>query len=117
MIGTVPTPSRQRLEGKLARLFARDADREAARATLAPVLESTEGERVALACLKLAGSDSGRLQACVGAALADYRDILAWAESPRQMRLGPTAPAGSQATARRQDADEYAAWLSDGQGP
>jgi len=112
VIRTVPTPSQQRLEGKLARLFARDADREAARTALTPVLESNEGERVALACLKLAGSDPGRLQACVGAALADYRDILAWAESPRQMRLGPTAPAKAQAQARREDAEEYAAWLS-----
>jgi len=108
----VPTPSRYRLDEKLALLFTGAVDRDAARATLAQVLRSTEGERVALACLKLAGSDLARLNGCVAAAITDYRDILAWAESPRQMRLGPTAPATAQAQARREDAEEYAAWLS-----
>jgi hypothetical protein len=100
----------------MALLFASDVDREAARATLAQVLGSTEGERVALACLKLAGSDPAALQNCVNAALTDYRDILAWAESPRQMRVGPTAPAEVQARARREDAEEYKAWLRDSPG-
>jgi hypothetical protein len=44
-------------------------------------------------------------------ASADYRDILAWAESPRQMRLGPGAPVPDQIHARREDAEEYARWL------
>lgn len=110
-------PPRHRLDEKLARLFASDVDREAARATLAQVLGSTEGERVALACLKLAGCDPAALKSCVNAALTDYRDVLAWAESPRQMRQGPAAPEEAQATARRQDADEYAAWLGDSPTP
>ena len=113
MSRALSTPSQHRLDEKLSLLFASDGDREAARATLAQVLSCTEGERVALACLKLAGGDPAALQNCVNAALTDYRDILAWAESPRQMRLGPAASAEARATARRQDADEYAAWLGD----
>jgi hypothetical protein len=44
-------------------------------------------------------------------ALTDYRDILAWAESPRQMRLGPNAPYADKARARRADAEDYERWL------
>lgn len=117
MSRALSTPSPHRLDEKMALLFASDVDREAARATLAQVLGCTEGERVALACLKLAGNDPAALQNCVNAALTDYRDVLAWAESPRQMRLGPAAPEGARATARRQDADEYAAWLGDSPTP
>lgn len=95
----------------MAMLFISDADRETAKAILAPVFASGEGARVALACLKLSGSDVSKLRACVDAALVDYRDVLAWAESPRQMRLGPSAPPADQARARRDDADEYTQWV------
>lgn len=99
------------LKTKLVALFASDADREAARAVLAPVVGGNEGERVAVACLKLAGADLAELKTCADASLSDYRDVLAWAESPRQMRLGPSAPPSDQARARREDAQDYARWL------
>lgn len=98
-------------QSRMAALCAREDHREDARAVLAPVIDGPEGVRVAVACLKLAGSDLLKLKECAKAALADYRDILAWAESPRQMRIGPSASAGEQASARRADAEEYARWL------
>ncbi|MCJ7452185.1 MAG: hypothetical protein MUO39_06885 [Steroidobacteraceae bacterium] len=99
------------LERKLQWLFPSDADREQARESLAELISGVEGKRVALAAFKLAGSDLGELRRCVDAARIDYRDILAWAEYPRQMRLGASAPAAEQEAARREDAAEYQRWL------
>lgn len=78
------------LDRKLATLYPAGDARMLAEHALAPVLRGREGARVAL---------------------DDYRDVLAWAESPQQMREGPDAPPADQAQARRADADEYAAWL------
>ena len=103
----------QILERKLQGLFPSDEDRERARAILAELVAGVEGERVAFAALKLAGSDLGELRRCADAARTDYRDILAWAEYPRQMRLGASAPAADLSTARREDAAEYQRWLGE----
>jgi hypothetical protein len=103
---------RDALRAKTALLFTTHVDREAAGAVLAPVLSGVEGDRVAVACLKLSGGDLVKLEECVRAALTDYRDILAWAEAPRQMRLGASAAPDKQSIARRADAEEYARWLS-----
>ena len=103
----------QILERKLQGLFPFDEDRQRARAVLAELISGVEGERVALAVLKLAGSDLGELRRCVDAARTDYRDILAWAEYPRQMRLGASAPAADLAAARWEDAAEYRRWLGE----
>lgn len=102
---------RDALETKLSALFGSDEERSAARALLSPVLEGAEPERVAVACLKLSNGDLARLERLVSSAITDYRDILASAEYPRQMRLGPSAPPADQARARREDFDEYAQWL------
>lgn len=109
----LPMPSQWRdaLETKLPALFASEPDRRAAREVLSPVLECPEPERVAVACLKLSEGDLALLKKYVDAAKADYRDVLAWAEYPRQMRLGPGAPPADQARARREDMDDYARWL------
>ena len=106
-----PSPLPAELERKLRSLHADDAARASATALLADVLAKVEGERVALAALKLAGADLDALARWVRAAREDYRDVLAWAEYPRQMRLGPDAPLAEQARARREDAAEYARWL------
>lgn len=108
----MPSQWRDALEAKLPALFAGDQERRAARELLAPVLDGAEAERVAVACLKLSDGDLALLQECVKAATTDYRDVLAWAEYPRQMRLGPNAPPAEQARARREDMDEYARWLT-----
>lgn len=102
---------RDALETKLSVLFESDQEHRAALGLLAPVLDGAEGERVAVACLKLSAGDLRRLEECAKAARTDYRDVLAWAESPRQMRLGPNAPPPDQARARRDDTDEYERWL------
>ena len=80
---------------------------------LAPLSTHPEADRVALACLKLSGGDPVKLKAAVDAALLDYRDVLAWAEYPRQMRLGPNAPADAVQRARREDAEEYRRWRAE----
>jgi len=103
----------QILEYKLHGLFPSDENRERARGILAELISGVEGERVALAALKLSGSDLGALRRCVDAARADYRDILAWAEYPRQMRLGASAPPADLAEARREDAAEYERWSAE----
>jgi hypothetical protein len=100
------------LQSKMRSMFAADNQRKAANAILSPVLAGTEGDRVAVACLKLADGDLGKLEECVQAALADYRDVLAWAEFPRQMQLGPSATAAQKRSARRSDAEEYTQWLN-----
>jgi hypothetical protein len=100
------------LNRKLATLYPAEDARRAAELALAPVLRGREGTRVALGCIKLAGDDLARLEGFVRAALEDYRDILAWAESPRQMRQGPSAPAADRTQAQRADAEEYASWLA-----
>ena len=62
-------------------------------------------------CLKLAGGSLKKLKECAQAALTDYRDILAWAEYPREMRLDVRATSEQKAAARRADAQEYTHWL------
>jgi hypothetical protein len=99
------------LQKKLMLIYPSEGERGVADTALAPVVAGVEGERVAVACLKLAGGDLVKLEEFVSAALTDYRDILAWAESPRQMRLGPRATPEDQQVARRADAEEYARWL------
>jgi hypothetical protein len=99
------------LKRKLAQMFPSAAARASADAVLMPVISGREGERVAMACLKLAGSDLGKLKDYAEAAAVDYRDVLAWAEYPRQMEIGPNAPSEEQQRARRADAEEYARWL------
>jgi len=96
---------------KLAQLFAASAERDAANALLAPVIAGGEGHRVAVACLKLTGGSLKKLKECAKAALADYRDILAWAEYPRYLQLDPGATPEQRAAARRADAQEYSHWL------
>lgn len=99
------------LDTKLAQLFPAAVDRSAANALLAPVLAGPEGPRVAVGCLKLAGNSLKELKACTETALTDYRDILAWAEYPRQMQLGVKATPEQKTAARRADTQEYTRWL------
>jgi len=111
----MPSQWRDALERKVPALFASVQDQETARSVLSPVLAGPEGERVAVACLRLCRGDLGRLKQCADASLTDYRDVLAWAEYPRQMDLGPGASASDQARATREDLDEYTQWLANSQ--
>lgn len=74
-----------------------------------------ETERVRLAVLKLCGSDLSELRELIVAAKEDYRDVLAWAESPIQMRISfaefAALPPDAAREIRELDRRQYLAWL------
>lgn len=71
-----------------------------------------ERERVQLAILKLcdekACADPGEY---VDAACGDYRDVLAWAEYPNQMRHSPSIDPKLREELIAKDRAQYLAWL------
>ena len=70
--------------------------------------------RVQLAILKLSEGDPEKLRSFVDVALTDYRDVLAWAEYPGQMRTGATAFNSSEKEMQdiqKKDQDQYQEWL------
>lgn len=71
--------------------------------------------RVQLAILKLSEGDRDRLPGLVRMAKADYRDVLAYAEYPEEMRIsfvGMRELSEAEAKAVRQrDRAQYLAWL------
>ena len=75
----------------------------------------TEVDRVHMALLKLSNGVKSELDALVGMAKTDYRDILAYAEYPAQMSLGLRKADGSNAEAVERaiqsDEQQYRAWL------
>lgn len=75
-----------------------------------------ERERVHLAILKLCGGDKSQLQGLVEAAKVDYRDVLAWAEYPRQIRSG-SASSAAFGEIIKADRKEYLDWLRDESHP
>ncbi len=75
--------------------------------------------RVQLAVLKLSAGDRERLTKYIEAALQDWRDVLAWAEYPMQMKSKPlthfnlTKDEQKEAKAiRKADCEQYEAWLN-----
>jgi hypothetical protein len=75
-----------------------------------------ERERVQLAILKLSEGDPVKLRSNVEAALLDYRDVLAWAEYPEQMRSGKTrynSTRDEYEEMSRRDREQYLQWLED----
>jgi hypothetical protein len=101
----------EQLTAVLEALWSDTSSREHVQALLEPVRLGMEGARCCLAILKIAGADLARLQTMVAAAQTDYRDVLALAESPRQMVVPPGSDPTRIASARRADRDEYQAWL------
>lgn len=95
------------------RLFGTHPDAEHLRETLLGYADSAS-PRVQLAILKLSEGDTERLLHFIEAARIDYRDVLAWAEYPEQMRSGNTRDNTSleeyEAMLRR-DRSQYDAWL------
>jgi hypothetical protein len=69
-------------------------------------------DRVHLAILKLSGGDLAILPELVRDAKSDYRNVLAWAEYPQQMRGGPLEK-DPEALSRFEAADrrQYLQWL------
>ena len=106
-------PSRdypQILTAKLLSLYPDSARRASAEQILGRYVgDNLKGSsRVRLAALKIAGSDLNELQRCMDAAVQDFRDILAWAEYPRQMKAGLGRTAAGLAVT---DDAEYQQWL------
>ena len=70
-----------------------------------------ESERVRLAILKLGGSSLEEIALYVDQAKSDYRDVLAWAESPLEMKLGPNVVGPRRHAAQQKDREQYRKWL------
>lgn len=73
-----------------------------------------EKERVQLAVLKLCDeAKQPDLEAYVGTACADYRDVLAWAESPNLFRTTSCKDPEERKKLIAQDRAQYLAWLDE----
>lgn len=110
---STPRPSAALVLAKVRRLFPESERAEAIEVLDEYGTESHEKEpvRVRLAVLKLAGGDLKRLRHWVRAAKADYRDALAYAEYPGEMRAPPMSP--DIAAIAKADREQYLAWLRD----
>ncbi|MDY7039408.1 MAG: hypothetical protein SVX38_00945 [Chloroflexota bacterium] len=82
-------------------------------------VEKYEGgrNRVHLAIIKVSEGELSRLPELVKVAKADYRDVLAWAEYPRQIKIGfvgmkRLSPDEAEAI-RREDREQYLQWLEE----
>ena len=103
------------LSRKLTTLFQDDLVRAEAVALLeAYGTESYEQEppRVRLAILKLTGPDLSQIKKYTDMARQDYRDILAWAEYPRQSKKWSVPDGPKKKKIMDEDRAEYEAWLN-----
>ena len=72
-----------------------------------------EKYRVYLAILKLCDEEIlTEPSEYVKVAKQDYRDVLAWAEYPNQIKFGPTKDPEKSAELIKKDAKQYQAWLN-----
>ena len=70
-------------------------------------------ERVYLAVLKLCDEQGAAdPSAHVEKAKRDPRDVIAWAETPNQIAFGPTDDPAASEDLRKQDEEQYEAWLT-----
>ena len=108
-------PSRA-VDAKLHRQFSTTESRAAVIASLARIDAETENgrARVRLAVLKLSDGDPQKVERFVESAVRDFRDVLAWAESPNVMSLSPGVSTASSEyqTAMAADTEQYEMWLS-----
>lgn len=70
-----------------------------------------EIDRVRIAILKLAHGDIIELQKITDAACVDYRDILAWAEYPNDMKSFDFKDTEKQRLTRAEDKRQFSEWL------
>lgn len=110
-------PSRKQVLGKVRQLWPEHDSTEIAaeldRYGVEPY--ERERERVQLGVLKLSGGELERLPALVDMAKGDYRDVLAYAEYPEEVRLSyevirKLPPEEIQAI-RSRDREQYLRWL------
>jgi hypothetical protein len=101
---------------KVARLFPDPLQR----AEVEGLLDGVGEDRVKLAILKLSGGDIEALGEAAAAAALDWRDVIAWAEYPEQMRAGHggVAPECAEGRAmRRRDERQLRRWLEEDREP
>ena len=98
----------------LARLFSDDSEREQVMAILDTYGKGShekESSRVKLAILKLAGNNRKEVEKYTAIAKQDFRDVLSWAEYPRQSRLSTIPEGPDKERLIREDRTEYESWL------
>lgn len=103
------------LSRKLKSLFPDKGNRDHAKAILGTYgTEKFEREanRVQLAVLKLSGPDLFKLQRNIDSAGQDYRDVLAWAEYPRQSNKWNITDISEKQKLIEADRNEYEKWLN-----
>ena len=104
------------VETLVARLFTPEVRAEVSSVLAQYGTQTHEREeiRVRVAALKLSNGSSTRLRELIAHAKRDYRDVLAWAEYPEELR-SPTwrLPAAEQARIRTADRAQYLAWLAE----
>jgi len=75
----------------------------------------TGGDRVQMAVIKLSEGDFDRLPELIKTAKIDYRDVLAWAEYPREFGISASdmklLSKGEAEEIRRRDRKQYLDWL------
>jgi hypothetical protein len=72
-----------------------------------------EPERVHLAILKLAEATGESIRRYTEFARQDYRDVLAWAECPNQVKAGPSIDPALKQRLSAMDRAQYQAWLNE----
>ena len=72
-----------------------------------------EPARVRLAILKLSEGKLDKLEYYTGIARQDYRDVLAWAEYPRQTKRWSLKDGPEKERIIKADRDDYEAWLAE----
>ncbi len=93
---------------KIGDTFA-DGDESEALALLEAAVD-VDG-RSKLAAVKLAAGSLAQLETYLAAARVDWRDVVAWAEFPRQMRVPPGEATDEM---RASDRADYDRWLGAG---
>lgn len=103
------------LSRKLLTLFPIEGERNNAQSILDSYgVEKHEQEpvRVRLAIIKLSGGDIEELRKMTKYAKEDFRDILSWAEYPRQSKRWSMPDGTKKEKLIKQDRAEYERWLS-----
>jgi hypothetical protein len=110
------------IERRLTAYWPLHSDRAEARRLLSTYGEAeheVEVVRVRLALLKLSAGSLDELGVMIDAAKVDYRDVLAWAECPEEMRGAWSSRVNPSETERRElndvrarDRAQCEAWLS-----
>jgi hypothetical protein len=104
------------LECKLEAMFPEDFTRRRVRKILQDYgreKHEREPDRVRRAILKLAGAELRSVEKYTGYAREDYRNILAWAEYPRQARQWVMPEPDEKQKMIEADLAEYEGWLHD----